>query len=89
MRFPLAAVLFIVGSFIFFTFAGVSYYLMSTIDTAIDSLSPGYDATFQAIVDLLPTAFGVIAILFFVVGLLLIFVLESLSDEPEMYYRRY
>jgi len=89
MRFPLVALLFIVSSFIFFTFMAVSYLIMTNIDTAIDNLSPGYDSTFQGIVDLLPTAFGIIGILFFVVGLLLIFVLESLSDEPEMYYRRY
>lgn len=89
MRFPLAAVLFIVASFIFFTFFAVSFYFMTTVDTAIDNLSPGYDSTFQSLVDLLPTAFGVIGVIFFIVGILLIFVLDSLRDEPEYFYRRY
>ena len=86
MRFPVAAVLFIVTSFIFFTWFAVSYLLITSMD---DALSPTAPAGSLEVINLLPTAFGVIGIIFFVAGLLLIFVIDSLSDEPEYYFRRY
>jgi threonine/homoserine/homoserine lactone efflux protein len=54
----------------------------STITNATDN------ATFQGILNDIPMAFGIICAIFFVTGLVLIFVLESWSDEPEYYYRQ-
>jgi len=88
MRFPLAALFFLIGSFIFFCFAGFSYFLITNIDDALSPLGAAYDSTYQNIVTILPTAFGIIAALFFVAGILLIFILDSLQDEPEYYYRQ-
>ena len=39
------------------------------------------------IATLLPTALGILCAIFFVTGILLIFVVDALADEPEMYYK--
>ena len=92
MRFPLAALFFLVGSFIFFICWGVSFYLINTVSDAMTPYAGDLGAegqtSFTNLLTLLPTAFGVICVLFFVMGLLLLFILDSLADEPEMYYRR-
>ena len=87
MRFPLAALFFIVASFIFFICFAVSFFLMDAVSTGVSSIDSGLPAEYQAIKTLLPSAFGIIGCIFFVSGLLLIFILDSLSDEPEMYWR--
>jgi len=84
MRFPLAALFFLIASFIFFCFwAVMSYYL----DTIQDALLPTAPADAIANLNLLPTAFGFICAIFFIAGILLIFVMDALADEPETYYR--
>ena len=88
MRFPLAALFFLITSFIFFVSWVVSSYLLSSVGDAITPLSASFMASTQGeFITLLPTAFGVICALFFLIGILLIFVLDSLADEPEMYWR--
>jgi len=88
MRFPLAALFFLIMSFIFFVSWAVSSYLLSAVGDAITPLSASFMASTQGeFITLLPTAFGVICALFFLIGILLIFVLDSLADEPEMYWR--
>jgi len=85
MRFSISALFFLIASFIFFVFWAVGSKLISEFDSA---LSPTAPAGATDIINLLPTAFGVIAAVFFVSGILVIFVLDSLADEPEMYWRR-
>lgn len=84
MRFPLASLFFIVASFIFFCFwAVMSLYL----DTIKNALTPLASADALVSINLIPTAFGIICVVFFLAGILLIFVMDALADEPEMYYR--
>ena len=88
MRFPLAALFFLIMSFIFFASWAVSSYLLSAVGDALTPLSAGFMASdLGQYITLLPTAFGVICALFFIIGVLLIFVLDSLADEPEMYWK--
>ena len=94
MRFPIAAMFFIIIGFIFLVFWAVSSYL---IDIVVDTMSPlsttitnNTDrASFQNILAELPLAFGFICVLFFIVGVVLFFVLEANADEPETYWRKY
>jgi len=88
MRFPLAALFFLISSFIFFIGWAVSNFLLTSI---VDAMTPYAtdlgEASYTNLLTLLPTAFGIMCALFFIVGIILIFVLDSLADEPEMYWR--
>lgn len=88
MRFPLAALFFLVMSFIFFVSWAVASFLINATKDAMTPLAADLgSAEYDAMLVLLPTAFGVICVIFFLVGILLIFVMESLADEPEYYTR--
>jgi hypothetical protein len=88
MRFTLAALFFLIMSFIFFVSWAVSSYVLTEVDDALTPLATGFSSSnFNDLVTLLPTAFGIICALFFITGILLIFVMDSLADEPEMYWR--
>ena len=88
MRFPLAALFFLITSFIFFVSWAVSSYIITAVDDTLTPLSTGFStSSFSNLVTLLPTAFGIICAIFFIVGILLVFVMDSLADEPEMYWR--
>ena len=91
MRWPLAAVGFIVAGFLFLAFFGFASLLMTSVSDAITDNIGILDATGQTnvsgLITLIQTAFGVISAIFFATGVILFFVLESLSDEPEYYYR--
>ena len=88
MRFPLAALFFLISSFIFFCFWAFTSLLLSSVGDALTPLSTDFMSSSQGeFITLLPTAFGIMCVLFFLVGILLIFVLDSLADEPEMYWR--
>ena len=90
MRFPLAALFFVVLGFIFLAFWSVSSYL---IDVVVDAMTPLAadlgSSSYDDLLVMLPYAFGIICVLFFVVGIVLFFVLDATADEPEMYWRRY
>ena len=89
MRFPLAALFFIIAAFIFFACWAVGSYLISVTGDAMAPLASDLgNANYNNLLTLLPNIFGFMAALFFIVGILLIFVLESWRDEPEYYYRR-
>lgn len=85
MRFSIAALFFVCLSFIFFIMWAVFSYFL---DEIYDALSPSAPVGAMATITLLPTAFGVLCAIFFVTSLVLIFILDSLADEPEMYWRR-
>ena len=87
MRFPLVAVLFIVISFIFFAFWAFGSLLGSTVSDALDDIDNDLPSDYHNLMSMLTPAFGIICAVFFVTGILLVFILESLSDEPEYYYR--
>lgn len=87
MRFPIAAIMFLVGAFIFFIFFAATSYMQTNILDALDPLDDDLGAEYDAQITLLSTAFAVIAAIFFVTGLLLIFIVDSLSEEPEYYWR--
>ena len=82
MRFPIAALFFVIGCFIFFVYWVFGSLLTDTIRNALPSSNADY------IVNMIPWAFGIICAIFFVSAIIIVFVLESLSDEPEYYYRR-
>jgi len=84
MRFPIAALLFIVASFIFFVVWAVSSFLL---DSVADALIPFATSEATNIITLVQNAFGILAGLFFVTGILLFFFLDSTADEPELYWR--
>lgn len=88
MKFPLAALGFLVGSFILFCFFVFSALLVGETSDAIRPLAVDLGETsFINMIDILPTILGILCAIFFVTGLLLYFILESLSDESEYYYR--
>jgi len=91
MRFPLAALGFVVAGFIFLAFFAFGSLLITEVDDALESSVDNLDAASKAEVNgyitLVTNAFGVIAAIFFVTGIILIFVLESLSEEPEYFNR--
>ena len=89
MRFPLAALFFIVGSFIFFACFGMSSWLIDEMGSGLQSNVDDLGSSeLNNLWSLIPSAFGVIAVLFFIVGVLLIFVLDATADEPEYFYER-
>lgn len=84
MRFCLASLFFIVVGFIFLAIWGFfSFYL----DTIYAALAPTALGNSLALMENITLAFGVICALFFIVGIVLIFVLDSFADEPETYWR--
>ena len=90
MRFPIAALFFVIACFIFFVLWATSSLLLSEIRSAMQPLASQLSTdNYSNMLGMLPWAFGVICAIFFVAAILVIFVLESLSDEPEIYeYRR-
>ena len=87
MRFPIAAVVFLAMSFIFFVTFAVGHLVLSEVDDAFDPYDDDLDASFGETVTLLKDAFGIIGAIFFVSGILIFFVMDSFSDEDELYYR--
>lgn len=88
MRFPLAALFLIIVSFSFFAAWAVTSYMLDAIVTAMTPLAADLgEASYTNLLTLLPWAFGIICVIFFVAAILLIFFLDALADEPEMYYR--
>ena len=87
MRFHIASIMLIVTAFIFFVMFATSSYIMTTIKVGVDPFDDDLGSTYDYEMNLIPTAFAVIGAIFLVVGIISVFVLESLSDEPEMYWR--
>ena len=88
MRFPIAALFFLVSSFIFGVCWAVSAYLISIVHGGMAPLAERLGSTpYDNMLGFLPWAFGIICAIFFITGILMIFLLDSLSEEPEYYYR--
>ena len=83
MRFSISAIFFIIAAFIFFVIYAVGSRLLQVV---ADALIPYAPTEADRIITLLQNGFGVIAVLFFIIGIVLIFVLDSFADENEYYY---
>lgn len=91
MRFAIAAVLFIVAIFGFFIGFTIGSYTLDHIYTALETpannlLESNNSASYLNTSTLIKTGFGIICSIIFVV-ITLIFILDSLGDEPEYYWR--
>ena len=88
MRLPISALMFLVSSFLFFVGWAVSSYFLNAV---VEAMAPHYaklgEPVLTGYLTLLPSALGVLCAIFFVTGILLIFVVDALADEPEMYYK--
>ena len=87
MRFPLAALYLVIAGFMFLAFFGVGSLLLSEMEEALEANDDGLDNQFNFQTDLIISGFGLISAILFLLSFL-VFVIESLSDEPEYYYRR-
>lgn len=88
MRFPTAALYFVIASFIFFVLWAVSSFFISETAKVMGPLASKLSTdNYSNMLGMLPWAFGIICAIFFVTAIILVFVLDSLGDEPEMYYR--
>lgn len=82
--------MFIVAAFIFFVCFAVSFKLIDETHTALDPYVDDVgEGQLSYLHDLIPYAFGIIGAIFFIAGILIIFVFDSLAEEPEYFYRRY
>ena len=90
MRFAITAILFIIAVFSFFIGYSIGSLLITSVGDALDplgdDLTASSETSFDAISILISTAFGIICAII-VVMIIIIFVLDSLSDEPEEYWR--
>jgi len=88
MRFPLAALFCVIVSFIFFVVWAVSSYLITVVQEAMTphAVTLG-SSSYSNLLTLLPYAFGIICLLFFIFGIVLFFILDATAEEPEMYWR--
>lgn len=92
MKFPIAALLCICICFIFAVIWLVMTFLLETVSDALVPLAPTITdaadrAMFLTQLSHIQMGFGVVSVLFLVVGIILFFVLQSWSDEPEYYYQ--
>lgn len=93
MRFMIASIFFIVAGFIFFAFWAFTTFLMDSVDNALTPMLTLLSGTSQSAVsstfNLIQTGFGIFAVLFFLVAILLAFFADSWRSDPETYYRKY
>lgn len=88
MRFPTAALYFVITCFIFFVLWAVSSLLIDEVRNAMQPLASQLSTdNYSNMLSMLPWAFGIICAVFFVSAIFVVFVLDSLSDEPEYYYK--
>lgn len=86
-RFAIGAVLFIVAMFMFFVGYAVSSYLLDKVGDAMLPFTATLSTTNATDnITLLSTAFGVICAII-VVLIIIIFYMDTLADEPELYYK--
>jgi len=87
MGWSTGAILLVVFGFMFLAFFGVGSFLLSEAGDALIDHSDGLDPQFGYQVTIITEAFGIIGAIMIVIGVIA-FVVESFSDEPEMYWRR-
>jgi len=89
-RFPLAAVLLIVISFVFFIIWAIMSFVLGVFSDMVTSNPGVMDASGQAhvanIASLLVTAFGVISLVLFVAGILAFFFFDTFKEKQDEFY---
>lgn len=86
MRYPIAALFFVIACFIFFVLWAVTSFFISEVVSVMSPLADQLPTNeYSNMLNMLPWAFGIICAIFFVSAILTVFVLEALSDEPEYY----
>jgi len=83
MRWSIASIVFVVASFAFFMIYAIISKLLYEIRTALETTC-GFN---ESILSSLQNVFMIFGIIFFVTGIVFRFVADSLSDEPELYWR--
>jgi hypothetical protein len=81
-RWAILTILFVIAIFMFFVGYAVGSLLLSTFADALSPTASGQAAYYMV---LIPTAFGVIMALAVTI-IVIVYFLESLSDEPEHYF---
>lgn len=89
----IAAIFFLVSSFIFFVLWAVGSFILGETYDAIRSVGestiPGWAVpSFLNTINQFAPAFGIICAIFFLCGILMIFAMRALSGEDEYYYVR-
>ena len=87
MRLPGAVLGLLISSFIFFIFYVIGAIMLSEAYTALSSAGTGLGGTYQYELSSITTAFGVICVLLFVIGIIVLFFFEVTAEEPETYYK--
>lgn len=95
-RFPLAAVILIVLSFVFFIIWAVMSFVLDVVSDVVTADTGVLDAVGQAavagLVDLLTVAFGVFSLVLFIAGILVFFFFDVFKTDSDVVYyedRRY
>lgn len=65
----------------------VGYFVLTEFDTSLSTVDSDLPSGYTDVKTLLINSFGILCAIFFVAAILSIFVLESLADEPETYWR--
>ena len=87
MRFPRAAIIFLVTAFVFMFMWGVSTRMITEFRDAVDPFDDNLGSTYDDEVSIIPVAFGVISAFMFVM-VVVVFFLDALGEEYEYYPRR-
>jgi len=87
MRFPRAAIIFLITAFAFFVMWAATSRLISEISDGVDPFDDSLGGTYDDEKALLPTAFGIISAIFFVMTVIA-FIIDSLGEEYEYYPTR-
>jgi hypothetical protein len=92
-RFPVAAVLLLVVSFVFFIIWAIMSFVLSVFSDMVTTNPGVLDATGQAAVSstasMLTTGFGVISLVLFIAGVLAFFFFDTFKEQQdEVYYER-
>ena len=87
MRFPAAALFLVIAGFMFLAFFGVGSLLISETSDALLANSDDIDPQFGYQVTIILQAFGIIGAIMITLAVV-VFVVDSLSDEPEYYWRQ-
>ena len=85
MRFAFSSIFCIITGFVFLLMWGVTSYFLNEVKDAMTPYLTG--TTYSNYITLIPTAFGISAALFFIVGIVLFFIVDTMSEDYEGYYR--
>jgi type II secretory pathway component PulF len=89
-RFPLAAIILIVISFVFFIIWAVMSFVLNVFKEVFTGTVGTLDATGQIMItseaNLLTDAFGIISLVLFIAGILVVFFFDTFKEEQDVVY---